>query len=179
MNGARVYYAKQNKSLRERQMPYNFTHMWNLRNNTDEHREGKEKQRGQQTIRDLLKKKVYLLWEKLRPREWGSGGEGGRQRIPSRLCTASAESGVGLEPTNREIMIWAEIKRWTLYLLSHPGNPRLLTIENRTDGGRWVGHELDGWGVLRRAFVVISRVLSVSDESLNSTPETNTIFCIK
>ena len=34
-------YAKQNKSVRERQMPYDFTHMWNLRNKTDEHK-GKE-----------------------------------------------------------------------------------------------------------------------------------------
>ena len=37
-NGARRYYAKQNKSVRERQISYDFTHMWNLRNKTDEHR---------------------------------------------------------------------------------------------------------------------------------------------
>ena len=37
------YYAKQNKSVRERQISYDFTHMWNLRNKTDERggREGK------------------------------------------------------------------------------------------------------------------------------------------
>ena len=29
-DGASVYYAKQNKSVRERQIPYDFTHMWNL-----------------------------------------------------------------------------------------------------------------------------------------------------
>ena len=28
---ARTYYAKQNKSIRERQIPYDFIHMWNLR----------------------------------------------------------------------------------------------------------------------------------------------------
>ena len=39
----RVLCAKQNKSCRERQISYDFTHMWNLRNTTDEHRgrEGK------------------------------------------------------------------------------------------------------------------------------------------
>ena len=26
------YHAKGNKSVRERQIPYNFTHMWNLKN---------------------------------------------------------------------------------------------------------------------------------------------------
>ena len=26
------YYAKQNMSIRERQIPYDFTHMWNFRN---------------------------------------------------------------------------------------------------------------------------------------------------
>ena len=30
-------------SVRERQISYDFTHMWNLRNKTDEHRGGKEK----------------------------------------------------------------------------------------------------------------------------------------
>ena len=35
--GARTYYAKQNKSITERQISYDFIHMWNLRNKTDEH----------------------------------------------------------------------------------------------------------------------------------------------
>ena len=51
MDGARVYYAKWNKSVRERQI-YDFAHMWNLRNQTYEHR-GREKiEWGKQTIRD-------------------------------------------------------------------------------------------------------------------------------
>ena len=37
LDGARMYYAKRNKSIRERQIPYDFTHMWNLRNRTVEH----------------------------------------------------------------------------------------------------------------------------------------------
>lgn len=32
MDGAGVYYAKQNHSVKQRQIPYDFIHMWNLRN---------------------------------------------------------------------------------------------------------------------------------------------------
>jgi len=42
MDGAREYSAKQNKSVRERQIPYDFTHMWNLRNKTNEQRKKEE-----------------------------------------------------------------------------------------------------------------------------------------
>ena len=42
VDGARLYYAKQNKSVRERQVPYDFIHMWILRNKTNEHGGGKE-----------------------------------------------------------------------------------------------------------------------------------------
>ena len=56
MDGTRVYSVKRNKSVRERQVLYDFTHMWNLRYKTDEHkgREAKiiQTQRGRQTIRD-------------------------------------------------------------------------------------------------------------------------------
>ena len=37
VDGARMYYAKGNKSIRERQISYDFTRMWNLRNETVEH----------------------------------------------------------------------------------------------------------------------------------------------
>ena len=47
MNVARVYYAKWNKSVRERQIPYDFPHRWNLRNKTDEHMgRGKKRREG-------------------------------------------------------------------------------------------------------------------------------------
>ena len=36
MDGARGYYAKWNKSKRERQIVYNFTYIWNLKNKTME-----------------------------------------------------------------------------------------------------------------------------------------------
>ena len=32
MDGPGKYYAKLNKPVRERQMPYDFAHMWNLMN---------------------------------------------------------------------------------------------------------------------------------------------------
>ena len=39
MDGTREYYAKQNKAVRERQIPYVLQdHVWNLRNKTNKHR---------------------------------------------------------------------------------------------------------------------------------------------
>ena len=38
VDGTGVYSAKQNKSVRERQMSYDFTHMRTLRDKTDEHK---------------------------------------------------------------------------------------------------------------------------------------------
>ena len=42
--------------------------------------------------------------ERVRARASRGGAERGRERIPSRLSTASAEPDTGLEPTNREIV---------------------------------------------------------------------------
>ena len=50
MDGGREYYAKQ---VRERQVPYNFTHMWNLRNKINEPRG--ERKRGKPGSRLLTK----------------------------------------------------------------------------------------------------------------------------
>ena len=47
MEEAREYYAKWNKSIRERVIPYDFTHMWNLRNKTNEQR-GREREANQE-----------------------------------------------------------------------------------------------------------------------------------
>ena len=46
VGGTRGYYAKQNKSIRERQLSYDLIHMWNLRHKIGNHRrrEGKIKQ---------------------------------------------------------------------------------------------------------------------------------------
>ena len=72
--------------------------------------------------------KVYLFilggWRKRgrkRTRKGGAEREGGRARIPSRLCTVSAYPDLVLDPTNCEIMMWAMIRSQTLNSLSHPG----------------------------------------------------------
>ena len=36
MDGAREYKSRQNKSIRERQIPYDFTDTWNLKNKANE-----------------------------------------------------------------------------------------------------------------------------------------------
>jgi len=45
MDGSREYNAQQNKPVRERQILYDFTHMWNLRNKTNEQRKKETKQK--------------------------------------------------------------------------------------------------------------------------------------
>ena len=41
------------KSIRERQIPYDFTSLWNLRNKTDKHMgKGKKEEKVEQTTRD-------------------------------------------------------------------------------------------------------------------------------
>ena len=49
MDGAREHYAKPNKSVREGQIPYDFTHKWNLR------KKAKGKEREGQTKKQTLK----------------------------------------------------------------------------------------------------------------------------
>ena len=48
MDGASEYYAKQNKLVGERQIAYDFSHMWNLRNKTNDHR-GEKRDTNQET----------------------------------------------------------------------------------------------------------------------------------
>ena len=47
MDGAGEYNAKQNKSVRERQIPYEFIHMWSLRNKQKQAKgeEGRQRER--------------------------------------------------------------------------------------------------------------------------------------
>ena len=49
MDGTREYNVKQDKSNRERHIPYVFTHMWNLRNKTNKQREKEERKINQET----------------------------------------------------------------------------------------------------------------------------------
>ena len=70
----------------------------------------------------LFSKNVYLFSERERRR-----GEGQRERERGKKSHAgsalSAESNVGLDPTNHEIMTSAEIKSQMLNWLSYPGAP--------------------------------------------------------
>ena len=43
VDGPREYYAEQNMSIRERQLLYDLTHIWDLRNKTEDHRGGEGK----------------------------------------------------------------------------------------------------------------------------------------
>ena len=65
---------------------------------------------------------LFIYFERDRERKKENmnrgGTEKGRERIPTRLCAPSTEPDVGLEPTNYEIMAWAEIKSRTLNQLS-------------------------------------------------------------
>ena len=69
---------------------------------------------------------VYF-WEKeesTRVHMWARKKQREGERESKAGCeTISVEPDAGLELTNREIMTWAEIKSWTLNLLSHSGAP--------------------------------------------------------
>ena len=92
--------------------------MWILRNLTEDHggREGEEivtnREGGRQTIKDsfFIYNFIYF-WD--RERAWAGEGPRGRHRIQSRLWGVSIEPDVGLEPTDCEIMTWAEVGRST------------------------------------------------------------------
>ena len=67
MHRARMFYAKQNKSIRERQILYDFIHIWNLRNKTDEHRRTDEHRsigEGRKTEREENHKRLLTYREK-------------------------------------------------------------------------------------------------------------------
>ena len=56
MDRARVYGTKWNKPIREKQIQYDFIHMWNFRNKTDEHMCGGEE-------RETNHKRLLMIWE--------------------------------------------------------------------------------------------------------------------
>ena len=45
MDGDRKYYAKRNTTIGERQIPYDFAHMWDLRNQTNKEKKRQTKNR--------------------------------------------------------------------------------------------------------------------------------------
>ena len=56
MNETRGYYAEQNKSIKERQLSYGFTHMWNIRNSMEDHRVREEEVNGKSSRRKTMRK---------------------------------------------------------------------------------------------------------------------------
>ena len=66
-----MYYAEKNMPVRERQVPYGFSHMWNLRSKTDEHMgEGKKRER-ETNHKRLLKTENKQRFDG--GRAWGMG----------------------------------------------------------------------------------------------------------
>ena len=61
MDGTIEYYAKRSQSVRERQIPYDYTRMWNLRNKTNEQRGEKERQWGKPRNRLLTTENKLMV----------------------------------------------------------------------------------------------------------------------
>ena len=74
----------------------------------------------------LFKKNFFLMFYFISDREReaeceiGRGRERGSNRTRSRLQAVSTEPDTGLEPTNREIMTWAEVGRSTDWATQAP-----------------------------------------------------------
>ena len=68
---------------------------------------------------------IYLFWEREREEEVQIG----RERIPTRLHTVSADSLTMVFNLKKcEIVTWAETKSQTLNWLSHPGPLKLIIL---------------------------------------------------
>ena len=72
MDGTKGYYAKQNKSIRER-LPYDITHMWILRNKTEDHR-GREEKNKTKSEKETNHERLLIIGNKQRV---AGGDEGG------------------------------------------------------------------------------------------------------
>ena len=74
MDGTRGYYAKQNKSIRERQLSYDLTDLWNLRHKAEDLRGREEKIKPEETREGDKRERLLIIGNKLRI----SGGKRGR-----------------------------------------------------------------------------------------------------
>ena len=75
MGGAREYNVKHKKSVRERQKPYNFTHIWNLRTTQMNKREKRERDKPRNRLFNC--KEQTDFW--LRVNRWGGMDELGKK----------------------------------------------------------------------------------------------------
>ena len=64
MDGTARYYAEQNKSIREGQLSYGFTHMWNVRNSKADHKRREGKLNGQSSEREKNHEKLLTIGNK-------------------------------------------------------------------------------------------------------------------
>ena len=57
-------YAKRNKLIKERQLSYDLTHVWNLRNKTEDYR-GREEKIKTKSEREINHKRLLIMgsWE--------------------------------------------------------------------------------------------------------------------
>ena len=77
MDGTGGHYAERNKSIRERQLSYGFTHMWNI--SADNHRGREGKLNGKKAKKETNHERLLTLGNKLRV----AGGEVGRGDGPT------------------------------------------------------------------------------------------------
>ena len=90
---------------------------------------------------------MFICFEGERGRWSMSGGGAEREgdtesKVGSRIRAVSTEPNMGLEPTSREIMTWAEIGHLPL---SHPGAPTFIYFWERETEHKWGrGREREG-----------------------------------
>ena len=74
MDGTGGDYAEGNKSDREKQVSCGFTHLWKIRNNTEDHREREGKLNGKKSERETNHDRLLTLGNELRVVEGEVGG---------------------------------------------------------------------------------------------------------
>ena len=74
MDGTGGHYAEWNKLVRERQLLYGFTHMWNIRNSVEDHKGREGKLNGKKSERETNHEELWTLGNKLRVAQGEVGG---------------------------------------------------------------------------------------------------------
>ena len=118
--------------------------------------------------------------------KWGKGRERERDtesEADSRLCAVSAEPDAGLEPTNREIMTWAEVRHLTdkpprcpgiLILNIYWAPIAYLVLGTLEKFSCWV---YKSEGEIPFAVTLIWKAVGWKHESLYITPDSVCVIC--